>query len=105
MAVWMARTASFSSEPPHIQPPIAQVPRAMRDARGVMPAMSRYSIFRLQMTNRRSRRGVVIGNYCVNRRRFDQKMSSRRTRSIKIGFNELLKPVATYVGGDSGQVI
>ena len=40
----MVLIASLSSVPPHIHPPIAQVPSAMREASRGNPAIFRYSI-------------------------------------------------------------
>src|SRR5260221_1092452 len=39
----MVRTDSFSSVPPHIQPPMAQVPSAIRELISLVPAMFMYS--------------------------------------------------------------
>ncbi len=38
-AAWIVPTDSASSVPPHIQPPIAQVPRATRDTSSDVPEM------------------------------------------------------------------
>ena len=43
-AAWMALMASLSLLPPHIQPPIAHVPSATREARMEVPGISTNSM-------------------------------------------------------------
>jgi hypothetical protein len=47
IAAWMVSMASCSPEPPHIQPPIAQVPRPIRDGFSPVPAISIVSMAHL----------------------------------------------------------
>jgi hypothetical protein len=44
IASWIVRTARSSSAPPHIQPPMAQVPRPIRDGARSVPGIETVSI-------------------------------------------------------------
>src|SRR5512147_3116199 len=57
----MVSMASCSPEPPHIQPPIAQVPRPIRDGFSPVPAISIVSMAHLPVDSAQSRCGPGVG--------------------------------------------
>src|SRR4029077_19750502 len=83
----MVRMDSFSSVPPHIQPPMAQVPSAIRELTRFVPAMLMYSSM------------VILSRYLVR----DRYISSQAT--VGWHFSSLNQLLAKSVAGSRPPIV